>query len=126
MAATITTDVDLMAAGYILAEDKERLTPGEFADGLWTVWHTEAWSEVKRQLAARRQPIAESDLKDPTELKPPVLRFVLYLAYSMGRDMEMAKEQLAMFKVVMNQVRPTLNSGDSIRWGRTIRMRRSS
>lgn len=127
MAATITTDADLMASGHLLGADKPRLTPKEWTDGAWTIWHTEAWSEIKRHLKNRAEPIEETDLVDSSELKPAAVRYVLYLAYSYNRDMDRAEHHLAGYRRAMTQINPTLTGGgEAIGWGRSIRMYRSS
>ena len=63
MADNITTDADLMSSGYILANDKERLTPEEWTDGSWLIWHKEAWNEILRNLASRPDAIEEDEGK---------------------------------------------------------------
>jgi hypothetical protein len=130
MADYITTDTDITASGLITANDKARLTPAEWvggseAAGEWHYWHVEAWSETKRQLANRPDSIAESDLSDSTELKPATLRYVFYLAYMRGRDLDMANEHRRRYLDALNSIQPTLTTGSSAPiWGRAIPMYR--
>jgi hypothetical protein len=125
MAAYITTDDDLVGSGYITEATKRRLTPPEWnvgqAAGPWQMWHTEAWSETKRHLLSRVDPIEESDLTDSSELAPAVMQYVLYLAWLHGGDQERAKHHHNRYREMLNSIKLTLSThAETVGWGSGI------
>lgn len=130
MADYITDDADLFAGDYIPRAEYVRLTPQEWRDapgvqGPWTPRHKRAWTEVLARLAARRDPIAETDLLTPSELLHPVCLYVVYLAYRMGGHGAKTEEALAKFQSAMNGVNPTLTGGSAApNWGYEIPINR--
>jgi len=80
MAATITDNVDLLAAELILRSEYDRLNTYDRKADAWIRVHTRAWTEVKKDLLNIKR-LEESDLDDPTELEDVVLMKVLEIAY---------------------------------------------
>ena len=82
MAASITTQADLLTYGIISDNEIERLTDDRMRKNDWATLHEMAWTRVKAQLALRPQPVAEDDLDDTTELKRATIYMVLHYAYA--------------------------------------------
>lgn len=128
MADYITTDTDLMNSGLITANNKSRLTPLEWVDGdagQWTPRHEEAWTHILQHLANLPTVIEEDDLasSDVTALKPASLHYVLYLAWTMGGELDKAKFHHQRYLEELGNVRLTLSGSEAANvWGRGIEL----
>ncbi len=131
MADSITTDAELLDTGLITEILKTRLTPSEWCDetggaGPWDIWHREAWAEILRNYAARPDPITETDLASTDSLKPIALHYVLYLAYMVAGEMDMAREFHKRYRELINEIVPLISGTDGYAtgWGIGIEMER--
>jgi hypothetical protein len=111
--AAITTETTLKAEFLILLAELDRLNDAaDFSGDTSVGLHTAAWSQVKRDLARRRVPIAETDLTDPDELQHATHLYVLYKYYSLSEleeDKLLAKQWLTKYRKEMGDLEPTLN-----------------
>jgi len=117
VAASITTQADLLT--YTSATDNEigRLETERMRADNWAAVHTRAWTEVKELLLARRPSIEEADLDDTTELEKCTALMVLYQAYEeaeLGTDDAKARKRFWFRKMRREFARVTITSGGMI------------
>jgi hypothetical protein len=73
--------------------------------------------------SARSQPIEESDITDTTVLRPIAHYYVLYLAYFVACQYDMADKYFARYKELINEIPPPVSGGgDAGAWGYGIDM----
>ncbi|MCU0292545.1 MAG: hypothetical protein MUF10_11260 [Thermoanaerobaculaceae bacterium] len=121
----ITDDADLEA--ILPPHTIKRLTPQTWTD--WTLWHQEAWSDIKRHLAAQGDPIEEDDLSDPTEFAPAAIHHVAMQAFAYGSDHAKADYHKQQYLRILSHIKPTMTGSEelgtvSMAWGRTFDMER--
>lgn len=126
MASSITTNADLLSHEVMIASEIERLTTPEARNSItsagasfpWRYRHEQAWSRVVRDLLMLPNPIAETDLSDPTQLTLATCFMVAALAYSHGESAE-DKHRQEYFKNLydreMAEAALTLAGGDAQR-----------
>jgi len=124
MSSSITDNDDIVAYGYLLAGDLDRLVPydDDPLNPAWTHYHEVGWQMVLDDLAIRG--IAETSVADTTNLKRPAAcwatRTALALGGSIGTDANSvdAKRVEALereYHRLMGVISLALTSGNAIR-----------
>ncbi len=106
MALSITTDIDLPAGPYPIAQNElDRLTRD--LDGQTTTIHEAAWTRVLADLAIHS--IVESDLNDPDQFKTPATYYCFFLLYDRtGRMSEKAASWYGQYERTMGKIKPDI------------------
>ncbi len=81
MAASITTQADILIHTTIGDNELSRLTTARMESDNWLSMHTKAWTLIKDMLLDKRPFIEEDTLDTPTQLSKVTCYAVLYLAY---------------------------------------------
>jgi len=112
MADSITDNTALLAAELITRSEFDRLNTYERDSDSWASVHKRAWTETKKDLLKRRDPIEESDLDDVSELEDAVLYKVLEIAYrtsDVDGDEVLAKRWRNAYEREMREVQLTVS-----------------
>jgi hypothetical protein len=81
MAASITTQADVLTYAAISDNELNRLESDRMKKDNWAALHIKAWTLIKGMLAVMPVPLEETDLDDTDEFKPVTVEAVIYIAY---------------------------------------------
>lgn len=116
MAASITTQADVVEYGLITDNEIHRLSTERMRADNWLNLHERAWDWVLRMLELRASPLEESDLSaaDQTALKPAVVYMVLHYAYAQNLTTEAsARADLYQRRAIKELQEIKLEDGDA-------------
>jgi len=120
MAASITTQADLLTYAMLTDNEIERLSTARMKDDNWADTHEKAWSLIKGMLLMRRPPLEETDLDDTDELLEATTYATIYCAYQQAvilSDEDKARKNY-WYKKMLKAMAEVILTSDSTELGR--------